>query len=71
MLKGDHDPHLALRDALKDARLVLDAAKERGISLPLTEQVERSFDRARGCGHGNQDVASVIQLTSTSTQQAA
>jgi 3-hydroxyisobutyrate dehydrogenase len=71
MLDGDLGPGFALRDALKDARLVLDAAQERGIRLPLTEQVELSFDRAKAAGHGNEDVASVIELTTSITEQAA
>ena len=71
MLDGELDPGFALRDALKDVRLVLDAAQERGVSLPLTEQVERRFDHAKAEGHGDEDVASVIQLTTPIKEQAA
>jgi 3-hydroxyisobutyrate dehydrogenase len=43
--------------ALKDARLVREAAEEAGLELSLVEAVERSFARAVELGHGDEDVA--------------
>jgi 3-hydroxyisobutyrate dehydrogenase len=43
--------------ALKDARLVREAATEAGLELPVVAAVERQFERATEMGHGSEDLA--------------
>jgi len=43
--------------ALKDARLVRDAAADAGFELPVIEAVERQFARAVELGHGDEDLS--------------
>jgi 3-hydroxyisobutyrate dehydrogenase len=43
--------------ALKDARLVREAAAEAGLELPVLDAVERQFGRAVEMGHGDEDLA--------------
>jgi 3-hydroxyisobutyrate dehydrogenase len=46
-----------LRLAAKDARLVLDAAREAGLSLPLMRATCSQFERSIQQGHGDEDMA--------------
>jgi 3-hydroxyisobutyrate dehydrogenase len=48
-----------LRLAHKDVRLILDAARQVGLSLPLLEAVAQDFARAERAGHGDEDMAAV------------
>jgi 3-hydroxyisobutyrate dehydrogenase len=50
-------PAFELRLALKDARLVLEAARRAGLELPLVEAVAAQFERAVQDGHGDEDLA--------------
>jgi 3-hydroxyisobutyrate dehydrogenase len=59
MLKGEFPPSFPLDLALKDARLVVDAARENGTGLGLTEAVTRLFERASELGHGDEDMAAI------------
>jgi 3-hydroxyisobutyrate dehydrogenase len=43
--------------ALKDARLVREAAADAGLELPVVDAVQRQFERAVEMGHGDEDVA--------------
>jgi 3-hydroxyisobutyrate dehydrogenase len=45
--------------AHKDADLVLEAASDAGMELPLLEAVDRQFERAMELGHGDEDLAAV------------
>jgi 3-hydroxyisobutyrate dehydrogenase len=61
MLAGEFTPGFALRHALKDARLALDAGREYGLELPLTHALAGRWERAMGV-HADDDIASVIDL---------
>jgi 3-hydroxyisobutyrate dehydrogenase len=61
MLAREFTPGFALRLALKDARLALDAGHESGLELPLTAALARRWDLAIA-RHGNDDVAAVIDV---------
>jgi 3-hydroxyisobutyrate dehydrogenase len=50
-------PAFPLRLALKDARLIVDAARAAGLELPLVEAVTAQFDRAAQAGHADEDLA--------------
>jgi 3-hydroxyisobutyrate dehydrogenase len=50
-------PAFPLRLALKDAGLVLDAARRVGLELPLVEAVSAQFERAAEAGHAEEDLA--------------
>jgi 3-hydroxyisobutyrate dehydrogenase len=52
--------------AHKDAHLVLEAAGDAGLELPLLEAVDRQFERAMELGHGDEDMAAVHYATAES-----
>jgi 3-hydroxyisobutyrate dehydrogenase len=62
MLERDYEPSFPLRLAVKDARLVLEAAD--GVELPLTQVVEQRYREASEMGLSEQDVAAVYEATS-------
>jgi 3-hydroxyisobutyrate dehydrogenase len=51
------DPDFRLALARKDADLVLAAAEEAGIEIPVMHAVAERFVRAERGGHGDQDMA--------------
>ena len=57
MLKREFPPSYPLRLALKDVRLVREAAMQQGIDVPIAGTIERQFERAAGDGHGDEDLA--------------
>jgi 3-hydroxyisobutyrate dehydrogenase len=59
MLAREFTPGFALRLALKDARLALEAGRESGLELPLTEALARRWELAMP-RHGDDDIAAVI-----------
>lgn len=59
MLAGEFNPGFALHLALKDVRLALDAGREHGLELPLTEAIARRWELSMPV-HGDDDLASVI-----------
>jgi 3-hydroxyisobutyrate dehydrogenase len=63
MIEREFPPSFPLSLALKDARLVLEAAKGEGLDLPLIETIERQFGRAVDGGHGDEDMAAAIHGT--------
>jgi 3-hydroxyisobutyrate dehydrogenase len=60
MIEGQAAPSFALRLAHKDLRLILDAGREAGVSLPVLAAIEEKFDRAERQGRGDEDLASVV-----------
>ncbi len=62
MAEGEYPPSFPLRLAHKDLRLVLEAAWERGLSLPAATVAERQFARAEEVGWGDQDMAAVHEV---------
>jgi len=59
MMNGEFPPSFPLDLALKDARLVLDAARENGAELSLAAAVTRLFEKATELGHGDEDMAAI------------
>jgi 3-hydroxyisobutyrate dehydrogenase len=59
MLAREFTPGFALRLALKDVHLALEAAHDSGLALPLTEVLARRWEPAIPA-HGDDDIASVI-----------
>jgi 3-hydroxyisobutyrate dehydrogenase len=59
MLAREFTPGFALRLALKDAHLALQAAREYGLELPLTDALARRWEPAIA-EHGDDDIAAVI-----------
>jgi len=53
------DPSFPLRLALKDARLVLDAAGDHGERPALPDAIEKRLSKADEQGHGDEDMAAV------------
>ncbi|MFD9787076.1 NAD(P)-dependent oxidoreductase [[Kitasatospora] papulosa] len=56
VLSGDLSPSFALSTALKDTRLILDAAEAAGVTLDLVAASAERFARAEAAGHGGQDM---------------
>jgi 3-hydroxyisobutyrate dehydrogenase len=57
MLRREFPPSFPLRLALKDVRLVREAASQAGIDIPLAGVIARQFERAAEDGHGDEDLA--------------
>src|SRR5436190_4354768 len=57
MVKRDFPTSFPLEHALKDARLVLEAADRSGVSLPVIEAVAAQMERAAKASHGDEDMA--------------
>ena len=60
MIEGQVAPSFSLRLAHKDLRLIVEAVRAAGASLPVLAAIEEKFDRAERQGHGDEDLASVI-----------
>lgn len=56
VLDGDLTPSFALSTALKDTRLILDAAAQAGVRLDLAAASAARFERAEADGHGDEDM---------------
>ncbi|MEU3226180.1 NAD(P)-dependent oxidoreductase [Streptomyces sp. NPDC006976] len=56
VLDGDLTPSFALSTALKDTRLILEAAGRAGVRLDLTAASAARFERAEADGHGDEDM---------------
>lgn len=59
MLAGDFRPAFALKHAIKDAGLAIDAARERATELALTEALLPRWQRAADAGHADDDLSAV------------
>ena len=62
MVAEDFEPRATVGLARKDLQLILEAAAESDLDLPLTEATKRQFDAAARAGWGNSDMARVFQL---------
>jgi 3-hydroxyisobutyrate dehydrogenase len=62
MVERDFPTSFALKHALKDARLVLEAAEEAGVTLPVVEAVVEQMARAAK-NHGDEDMAATVRAT--------
>jgi 3-hydroxyisobutyrate dehydrogenase len=61
MLAEEFPPSFPLKHALKDAHLVLAAAREAGLTLPGADAVAGRLERAAELGHGDEDLAAVYE----------
>jgi 3-hydroxyisobutyrate dehydrogenase len=61
MIERQYEPGFALGLAHKDVELAVSAANRRGLTLPIIEQVNARWDAAIADGHGDQDVAVVVE----------
>ena len=60
MLAGAFDPAFALDGAAKDAGLMLDAARDAGVDIPIAEVAHRYLHAASDAGHGDLDMAAIF-----------
>jgi 3-hydroxyisobutyrate dehydrogenase len=60
MLAGDFRPAFALKHAIKDAVLAIDAARGTGSGLALTEALLPAWQRAADAGHADEDLSVVF-----------
>jgi 3-hydroxyisobutyrate dehydrogenase len=61
MVEREFPTSFALGLARKDAGLVLEAAERTGLDARLTRAVVELFDRAAGAGHGDDDMAAIVE----------
>jgi 3-hydroxyisobutyrate dehydrogenase len=61
MIEGSFEPSFKAALAAKDAGLVLEAAERSDLELPLVEAVSAAFAQAIELGHGDEDMAAVIE----------
>jgi 3-hydroxyisobutyrate dehydrogenase len=66
MIEGEFPTSFALELAAKDAGLILEAAQEGEVSLPLIEAVRSQMSRAVELGHGEEDMAATFYAASGS-----
>jgi 3-hydroxyisobutyrate dehydrogenase len=61
MIEGDYPTSFRLQLAQKDAGLVVEAAEQAGLSPEVAKAAVRMYSRAAELGHGDEDVAAVIE----------
>jgi 3-hydroxyisobutyrate dehydrogenase len=61
MLDGDYSPNFALKLAVKDTLLALDAARSVGEELPITANLIAAWQRAVSDGAGDLDLSVVYR----------
>ncbi|WP_335933165.1 NAD(P)-dependent oxidoreductase [Streptomyces sp. PTD5-9] len=71
VLSGDLAPSFALSTALKDTRLILDAAERAGVRLDLAAASADRFERAEAAGHGGEDMIATYYADGTPKRDAA
>jgi 3-hydroxyisobutyrate dehydrogenase len=62
MLAGDFTPSFALKHALKDAELAVQAAQAAGAQLTLTAALLPRWQHAAASGHADEDVAAIYAV---------
>lgn len=66
MVESNFSPQARLSQHLKDVRLMLSAAAQAGIELPLTATHQRLMEQAEAAGLGELDNSAIIQVLRTS-----
>jgi 3-hydroxyisobutyrate dehydrogenase len=69
MIEGDFAPTFALKLASKDARLVQDSARERGLDLPVLEAISERMRQAVA-EHGDEDLSATYLSSAPSRSPA-
>jgi 3-hydroxyisobutyrate dehydrogenase len=64
MVAGDFRPAFALKHAIKDASLAIDAARDSDTQLALTEALLPRWQQAANVGHADDDLAAVYAVPS-------
>ena len=64
MLERNFETSFSVRLALKDARLILDAAETGGQRLKITEVVKSRYEEAIAMGHGEEDMSALFLAVS-------
>jgi len=67
MIDRRFEPSFKVSLAEKDARLVLEAAEDADLELYLVEAVQKALARAIELGHGDDDLAAVIEAVGQPT----
>ena len=62
MLERDFAPQARLAQHLKDVRLMLEAAAEAGVKLPLSERHRQLLEQAEAAGWGGLDNSAIIEV---------
>lgn len=62
VFSGSFEPGFFTDLLVKDLRLVLDLAHERGLAVPLLEQVLPLYERSQAAGYGRRDYTAVFDL---------
>ena len=70
MTAGEFEPGFALRLAVKDVALAIEAAYEQRLELPLTLATAVVWTEAIAAGHGDEDVSAVITAASKAADPA-
>lgn len=65
MIAQDYPTAFPVRHALKDSRLVLEAAQVEGVHLKLAEALAERFAEAVDAGYGDEDMAAVRRVAGT------
>jgi 3-hydroxyisobutyrate dehydrogenase len=60
MLKSDFSPAFSLDNMAKDVGFMVQEAKSRGVTLPVTEAVQALMQKAQAQGLGPQDLSSIL-----------
>jgi 3-hydroxyisobutyrate dehydrogenase len=71
MIERDFPPSFPLELALKDARLVLEAAERKQLTLPVAHAVESQMARAVADGHGDEDMAATYLASAARSSSGA
>jgi 3-hydroxyisobutyrate dehydrogenase-like beta-hydroxyacid dehydrogenase len=62
MIHADFQPQARLSQHLKDVRLMLEVAAQKGLPLPLTETHRRLLEQAESAGLGELDNSAIIEV---------
>jgi 3-hydroxyisobutyrate dehydrogenase len=65
MLSGEFPPNFPLEHGTKDSRLIVAAAREAGLNLPIAESYNEYFIAALDAGRGKEDMAVIFDYVGT------
>ena len=60
MIKNEFNPTFTLENLAKDLNTITTAAKTFGITLPITTQVEKIYEKAKKEGFGKLDYTGIL-----------
>jgi 3-hydroxyisobutyrate dehydrogenase len=59
MLSGSFDPAFSVDGAAKDSDLIIQAARDAAVDMPITDAARRYLHKASDAGHGDKDMSAV------------